>query len=216
MGSLPVMGGPMIGKEYCLPCTARYKIKHSGKKVALENKWDICDENNVVVFEAIKERPNPDAPNSSWSFKYETRVQDVEGKLVTRFKFKGNKWEVFDGESNDIICVIKEDKGDLKVFRNSNLNKTDPDYKTHLRKTIGPFSPWDLVILHGTTSLAEVLKNDSWFHLKEYIVAVNEGADVAFVALLILMMDDMESMFATVNATTFSFFNYNYRSAWPY
>jgi hypothetical protein len=47
-------------------------------------------------------------------------------------------------------------------------------------------------------------------------VAVNEGADVAFVTLLILMMDDMESMFSTVNATTFSFFNYNYRSAWPF
>jgi hypothetical protein len=44
-------------------------------------------ENKVVVFQAIKERPNPNAPNSSWSFKYETRVQDVEGKLVTRFKF---------------------------------------------------------------------------------------------------------------------------------
>jgi hypothetical protein len=88
MGSLPKMGGPMIGNEYCLPYTARYKIKHSGKKVALENKWDICDENGVVVFEAIKEKPNLNAPNSSWSFKYETRVQNVQGKLVTRFKFE--------------------------------------------------------------------------------------------------------------------------------
>jgi hypothetical protein len=35
-----------------------------------------------VVFEAIKEKPNPNAPNSSWSFKYETQVQDVQGKLV--------------------------------------------------------------------------------------------------------------------------------------
>jgi len=88
MGSLLEMGGPMIGKEYCLPCIAPYKIKHSRKKVALENKWDICDENGVAVFEAIKEKPNPNAPNSSWSFKYETRVQDVQGKLVTCFKFK--------------------------------------------------------------------------------------------------------------------------------
>jgi hypothetical protein len=47
-------------------------------------------------------------------------------------------------------------------------------------------------------------------------MAVNEGADVAFVALLVLMMDDMESMFAAINATSFSFFNYNYRSAWPF
>jgi len=78
MGSLPNMGGPMIGKEYCLACTSQYKIKHSGKKVALENKWDICDENGVVVFEAIKEKPSPDAPNSSWSFKYETQVQDFK------------------------------------------------------------------------------------------------------------------------------------------
>ncbi len=88
MGSLPKMGGPMIGKQYCLPCATQYKIKHSGGKVAFENKWDISDENGVVIFQAIKERPNPNAPNSSWSFKYETRVQDVEGKLVTRFKFK--------------------------------------------------------------------------------------------------------------------------------
>jgi hypothetical protein len=34
----------------------------------LENKWEICDENRVVVFEAIKEKPNPNAPNLSWSF----------------------------------------------------------------------------------------------------------------------------------------------------
>jgi hypothetical protein len=54
----------------------------------LENKWDICDENGVVVFEAIKEKPNPNPPNSSWSFKYETQVQDVQGKLVTCFKIK--------------------------------------------------------------------------------------------------------------------------------
>jgi len=63
---------------------------------------------------------------------------------------------VFDGESNDIICVIKEDKGDLKVFHNSNLKKTDPDYKAHLRKSLSLFSAWDLVILHGKTPLAEV------------------------------------------------------------
>jgi hypothetical protein len=88
MGSLPKTGGPMIGKEYCLSCTTRYKIKHFGKKVALENKWDICDEKRVVVFEAIKEKPNPNAPNSSWSFKYETQEQDVQGKFVTRFTFK--------------------------------------------------------------------------------------------------------------------------------
>jgi hypothetical protein len=75
MGRLPKMGGPMIGKEYCLTCTTRYKIKHSGKKVALEIKWDICDENKVVVFQAIKEKPNANAPNSSWFFKYETRMQ---------------------------------------------------------------------------------------------------------------------------------------------
>ncbi|CAK9195588.1 unnamed protein product [Sphagnum troendelagicum] len=197
MGSLPVMGGPMIGEQYCLPCATRYKIKHSGGKVAFENKWDICDENGVVIFQAIKERPNPNAPNSSWSFKYETRVQDVEGKLVTRFKFK-------------------EEKGNLKVFRNFDLKKMDPNYKTHKQNYLGCCTPWDYVIFHGTEPLAEVLKNNSWFHLNEYIVAMNEGADVVFVALLILMMDDMESMFVAINATSFSFFNYNYRSAWPF
>ncbi len=63
---------------------------------------------------------------------------------------------MFDGESNDIICVIKEDKRDLKVFHNSNLNKMDPDFKTYLCKNLGLFTPWDLVILHGTKPLAEV------------------------------------------------------------
>jgi hypothetical protein len=47
-------------------------------------------------------------------------------------------------------------------------------------------------------------------------VGVNEGADVAFVTLLVLMMEDMESMFATINATSFSFFNFNYQSSWPF
>jgi hypothetical protein len=88
MGSLPEMGGPIIGKEYYLPCTVQYKIKHFKKKVAFKNKWDMCDENGVVIFEAIKEKPNPNAPNLSCSFKYETQVQDVQGKLVTCFKFE--------------------------------------------------------------------------------------------------------------------------------
>jgi hypothetical protein len=60
------------------------------------------------------------------------------------------------------------------------------------------------------------LKIDSWFHLDEYIVLVNEGTDVAFVTFLVLMMEDMESMFSAINATSLSFFNYNYRSAWPF
>jgi len=63
---------------------------------------------------------------------------------------------VFDGESNDIICVINEDKRDLKAFRNSNLKQMDPNYKTHLCKNFGPFRPWDLVIFHGTKPFAEV------------------------------------------------------------
>jgi hypothetical protein len=63
---------------------------------------------------------------------------------------------VFDGESNEIICVIKEDKYNLKVFHNSNLKKMGLDYKTHLHKNLGPFTPWDLVILHGTKPLAKV------------------------------------------------------------
>jgi hypothetical protein len=39
---------------------------------------------------------------------------------------------------------------------------------------------------------------------------VNEGVNVAFVTLLVLMMEDMESMFTAINATWLSFFNYNY------
>ncbi len=63
---------------------------------------------------------------------------------------------MFDGENNDIICVIKEDKHDLKVFHNSNLKKMDPNYKTHLHKNLSLFTPWDLVILHATKPLVEV------------------------------------------------------------
>jgi hypothetical protein len=44
----------------------------------------------------------------------------------------GNKWEVFDGESDDIICVVKEGH-DLKVFCSSNLKEINPNYKTHTR-----------------------------------------------------------------------------------
>jgi hypothetical protein len=63
---------------------------------------------------------------------------------------------VFDGEGNDIICVIKEDKRDLKVFRNSNLKQMDQNFKTHFCKNLGPFTPWDLVILHGTKPFDKV------------------------------------------------------------
>jgi hypothetical protein len=42
----------------------------------------------------------------------------------------------------------------------------DPDYKTHLCKNLGPFTPWDLVILYGTKPLAEV-------HLKPSPIFLN-------------------------------------------
>jgi hypothetical protein len=45
---------------------------------------------------------------------------------------------------------------------------------------------------------------------------VNEGTDVAFVTLLVLMMEDMELMFPAINAISLSFFNYNYQLAWPF
>jgi hypothetical protein len=45
---------------------------------------------------------------------------------------------------------------------------------------------------------------------------MNEGTDVAFVTLFILMMEDMEPMFLEINATSLSFFNYNYQSTWPF
>jgi len=47
-------------------------------------------------------------------------------------------------------------------------------------------------------------------------VLANECVDAAFVTLLVLTMEDMESMFSAVNVTSLSFFNYNYRSAWPF
>ncbi len=68
----------------------------------------------------------------------------------------GNKWEVFDGESDDIICVVKEEKGNLEVFCNFDLKEMDPNYKTHKQNNLGCCKPWDYVILHGTEPLAEV------------------------------------------------------------
>jgi hypothetical protein len=50
------------------------------------------------------------------------------------------------------------------------------------------------------------LKNDSWFHLNEYVVVVNEGTNVTFDTFLVLMMEDMELMFSANNATSLSFF----------
>ncbi len=70
--------------------------------------------------------------------------------------WQGNKWEVFDGESDDIICVVKEEKGNLEVFRNFDLKEMDPNYKTHKQNNLGCCKPWDYVILHGTEPLAEV------------------------------------------------------------
>jgi hypothetical protein len=87
MGSLPMMGGPMIGKEYCLSHAVQCKLKHSGKSPTFTNKWDICDENGIVIFGAIRESGKFHS-NSLESYKYETQVQDVHGVLVARFKFK--------------------------------------------------------------------------------------------------------------------------------
>jgi hypothetical protein len=39
----------------------------------------------VNFFKDVK---GENTPNLSWSFKYETQAQDVQGKHVTRFKFE--------------------------------------------------------------------------------------------------------------------------------
>jgi hypothetical protein len=62
---------------------------------------------------------------------------------------------VFDEESDDIICIVKEEKLNLKVFRSSNLQGKIPDYKTKSDK-ISLCMPLSLVILHGKEPLAEV------------------------------------------------------------
>jgi len=93
MGSLLEMGGPIIGKEYYLPCTVPYKINHFKKKVAFQNKWDMCDENGVVIFEAIKEKPNPNTPNLLCSFKYETQTIEVFHKSFLKKRPHQPYWE---------------------------------------------------------------------------------------------------------------------------
>jgi hypothetical protein len=80
MGSLPKMGGP-ISKQYCLPRPTQYKIKYFRKKFSLDNKWDICDENRVVVLQVITKKLNPNAPNSLWFFKYEPKCKMLKESL---------------------------------------------------------------------------------------------------------------------------------------
>jgi hypothetical protein len=48
------------------------------------------------------------------------------------------------------------------------------------------------------------LKKCHLFHPTEYIVVLKEGVDVAFVALLFLMMDDVESTLVAINFMSFS------------
>ncbi len=50
--------------------------------------------------------------------------------------------------------------------------------------------------------LLQVLKKSKWLQLNEYRVELNEGADMVFVLLLVLMMHDMERMSATMNAVS--------------
>jgi hypothetical protein len=47
-----------------------------------------------------------------------------------------------------------------------------------------------------------VLKKNKWLQLDEYRVELNEGADMVFVLLLVLMMHDTERMSATMNAVS--------------
>jgi len=69
---------------------------------------------------------------------------------------QGSKWQVFDGESDEVLCTVKEDKLDLKVFRAFNSQvQNQPDYKTKTNN-MSLCMPWSLVILHGKEPLAEV------------------------------------------------------------
>jgi hypothetical protein len=129
----------------------------------------------------------------------------VKVSLIVRTMWQGSKWQVFDGESDEVVCTVKEDKLDLKVFRAFNSPaQNQPDYKTKTNN-MSLCMPWSLAILHEKQPLAEVsLKKSKWLHLNEYLVEMNEGADAVFVLLLVLMMHDMERMFASVKTISIS------------
>jgi hypothetical protein len=58
------------------------QIKYFGKKFSLENKCNICDENRVVVLQAITKKVlNPNAPKLLWSFKYEPKCKVLNESL---------------------------------------------------------------------------------------------------------------------------------------
>ncbi len=71
---------------------------------------------------------------------------------------------MFDGESDEVVCTVKEDKLDLKVFRAFNLQaQNQPDYKTKTNN-MSLCMPWSLVILHGKEPLAEVCVQKPFVH----------------------------------------------------
>ncbi len=71
---------------------------------------------------------------------------------------------MFDGESDEVVCTVKEDKLDLKVFRAFNSQaQNQPDYKTKTNN-MSLCMPWSLVILHGKEPLAEVCVQKPFVH----------------------------------------------------
>jgi hypothetical protein len=78
--------------------------------------------------------------------------------------WQGSKWQVFDGESDEVLCTVKEDKLDLKVFGAFNSQaQNQPDYKTKTNN-MSLCMPWSLVILHGKEALAEVCVHKPFVH----------------------------------------------------
>jgi hypothetical protein len=88
--------------------------------------------------------------------------------------WQGSKWQVFDGESDEVVCTVKEDKLDLKVFRAFNSQaQNQPDYKTKTNN-MSLCVPWSLVILHGKEPLAEVCVQKNPLSIKLFGFATQE------------------------------------------
>ncbi len=84
--------------------------------------------------------------------------------LIVSTMWQGSKWQVFDGESDEVVCTVKEDKLDLKVFRAFNSQaQNQPDYKTKTNN-MSLCMPWSLAILHGKEPLAEVCVQKPFVH----------------------------------------------------
>nr|AVN99032.1 LURP-one-related 15 protein [Hymenophyllum caudiculatum] len=181
---------PVVDQQYCAPFPVELTISKNAASLSGDS-YHICDPDGNVLFKM---------DGHAFSVRDKCVLLDPQGgpvlcahkKLISTH----HRWEVFSGDQyeNKLFYLRKakviQFKTHLDVVLTGNDNDDCPDYTIK-----GNFGEREGQILRGDVVIAEMKRKYSVGNVlldkHTFITAVSPGTDQAFIAALVVIMDDI-------------------------